>query len=407
MEVEPICRNVPAWSRASTSGRALSRVATRSVTGASSTDAAQRARSTARSGASRDYDEHMGKPQPTIVDLARDLGISKTTVSDALSGRGRVSEETRRLVAEAAARIGYVGNRAARSLRSSSNGAIGLHIPPIVRNFAFYMDFAFGAAHAAAELDVDLTLFARDPAVSARRGFPVDGALVVDPLRDDPTMDRLLDAGVPVVTVGYDLGESAARVSGVIEAQHGDTTRIVLDALWESGVRRPAFLGSDALFFSSWAQDVSDAVNAWYSSRGIDPAVGLVPVTAEPDEIRDTVVDLVGREGVDALVCGPQGFAARALPVLESLGVHVGSDFPLASLVGDPVTESNNPDITCAEIDPWGLGISSARLLADILLAGGDGTVPYRSHPSHVRFARYLTAASRRTAPSGGPSLAE
>jgi DNA-binding LacI/PurR family transcriptional regulator len=229
----------------------------------------------------------------------------------------------------------------------------------------------------------------------------------VDPLRDDPTMDRLLDAGVPVVTVGYDLGESAARVSGVIEAQHGDTTRIVLDALWESGVRRPAFLGSDALFFSSWAQDVSDAVNAWYSSRGIEPAVGLVPVTAEPGEIRDTVVDLVGREGVDALVCGPQGFAARALPVLESLGVHVGSDFPLASLVGDPVTESNNPDITCVELDPWGLGISSARLLADILLAGGDGTVPYRSHPSHVRFARYLTAASRHAAPSGGPSLAE
>lgn len=349
----------------------------------------------------------MGKPQPTIVDLARDLGISKTTVSDALSGRGRVSEETRALVAEAAARIGYVGNRAARSLRSSSNGAIGLHIPPIVRNFAFYMDFAFGAAHAAAELDVDLMLFARDPAVSARRGFPVDGALVVDPLRDDPTMERLLDAGVPVVTVGYDLGESAARVSGVIEAQHGETTRTVLDALWDAGVRRPAFLGSDALFFSSWAQDVSEAVSAWYSSRGIDPAVGLVPVTAEPDDIHDMVVDLVRRDGVDALVCGPQGFAARALPTLESLGIRIGAGFPLASLVGDPVTESNNPDITCVEIDPWGLGISSARLLADILLAGGDGAAPYRSHPSHVRFARYLAASARSVAPSGGPSPAE
>lgn len=335
----------------------------------------------------------MGKPQPTIIDLARDLGISKTTVSDALSGRGRVSEETRTLVAEAAERIGYVGNRAARSLRSSTHGAIGLHIPPIVRNFSFYMDFAFGAAHAAAELDVDLTLFARDPVVSARRGFPVDGALVVDPLRDDPTMERLLDAGVPVVTIGYDLGESASRVSGVIEATHGDTTRAVLDALWESGSSRPAFLGSDALFFSSWAKDVSDAVDGWYSSRGIEPAVGLVPVTAGPDEVHDTVVDLVGRTGVDALVCGPQGFAARALPTLESLGIRIGRDFPLASLVSDPVTESNNPDITCVEIDPWGLGVESARLLADILLTRGEGPAPYRSHVSRVRFARYLDAA--------------
>lgn len=349
----------------------------------------------------------MPKAHPTIVDLARDLGISKTTVSDALSGRGRVSEETRVLVTEAAARIGYVGNRAARSLRSSTHGAIGLHIPPVVRNFSFYMDFAFGAAHAAAELDVDLTLFARDPAVSGRRGFPVDGALVVDPLRDDPTMDRLLDAGVPVVTIGYDLGDSAARVSGVIEAPHGETTRTVLDTLWASGVRRPAFLGSDALFFSSWAQDVSDAVNRWYADRGIEPAIGLVPVTAGPDEIRETVRDLVGRSGVDALVCGPQGFAARALPTLEAEGIGIGRGFPLASLVGDPVTESNNPDITCVEIDPWGLGVASARLLADILLSGNDGPAPYRSHASRVRFAPYLDPQAHGASASDGRTARE
>ena len=336
----------------------------------------------------------MAKPQPTIVDLARDLGISKTTVSDALSGRGRVSEETRVLVTEAAARIGYVGNRAARSLRSSTHGAIGLHIPPIVRNFSFYMDFAFGAAHAAAELDVDLTLFARDPAVSGRRGFPVDGALVVDPLRDDLTLERLLDAGVPVVTVGVDLGGSASRVSGVIEAQHGDTTRRILDVLWDAGCRRPAFLGSNDLFFSSWARDVSDAADAWYAARGIEPAVGLVPVSAGPEEVRDTVTDLVEREGVDALVCGPQGFAARALPTLEALGIRIGRDFPLVSLVSDPVTEANNPDITSVDIDPWNLGIASARLLADILLTGTDGPAPYRSHPSNVRFAPYLSPAT-------------
>lgn len=336
----------------------------------------------------------MGKSQPTIIDLARDLGISKTTVSDALSGRGRVSEETRILVTEAAARIGYVGNRAARSLRSSTHGALGLHVPPIVRNFSFYMDLAFGAAHAAAELDVDLTLFARDPAVSARRGFPVDGALVVDPLRDDPTMERLLDAGVPVVTVGFDLGDSASRVSGVIEAPHRDTTRAVLDALWESGSRRPALLGSDASFYSSWARDVSEAATDWYASRGIEPAMGLIPVTAEQEDVHAAVVDLVGLEGVDALVCGPQGFAARTLPTLESLGIRIGRGFPLASLVGDPATESGNPDITCVELDAWNFGVEAAQLLADVILNRGDGPAPYRVHASSVRFARYLDAST-------------
>src|SRR5690606_4057374 len=53
----------------------------------------------------------------TLLDVARAAGVSKTTVSDALSGRGRLPAATRERVSAVARELGYVANRSARNLR--------------------------------------------------------------------------------------------------------------------------------------------------------------------------------------------------------------------------------------------------------------------------------------------------
>jgi DNA-binding LacI/PurR family transcriptional regulator len=53
----------------------------------------------------------------TILTVAREAGVSKTTASDALRGSGRVSEATRETVAQVARRLGYAPNGSARHLR--------------------------------------------------------------------------------------------------------------------------------------------------------------------------------------------------------------------------------------------------------------------------------------------------
>lgn len=327
----------------------------------------------------------------TIVDLARELGLSKTTVSDALNGRGRVSDETRERIATAAAELGYVVNRAARSMRSSTTGAIGLYIPPVVRSFSFYMDFAFGAAQAAAGLDVDLTLFAREQDAEHPRRFSVDGAIVVDPLPDDPMVGLLLDGGVPVVTAGRDMGRAGSGVAGEIVADHQGLFGRVLDRLHDHGVRRPAFLGSDALFFSSWASEVAGAHDEWCAAHGIEPARGLVSVSSDEEALRDAVSKLVAIPGVDALVCGPQGFGGRAVAALAHLGITAGPDFPVASLVADPVTELPNPLVTAVDLAPWSFGYEATLLLDEVLCQPIRERRPIlREHSASIRFADYL-----------------
>ena len=87
--------------------------------------------------------------RPTIIDVAKRAGISKSTVSLVLQNGPAVREETRALVRRAMAEIGYVYNRAAANMRMSNAGLIGLVINDL-RN-PFFTEFATSLQMALAE----------------------------------------------------------------------------------------------------------------------------------------------------------------------------------------------------------------------------------------------------------------
>src|SRR5918912_2775206 len=61
-----------------------------------------------------------------IRDVAAAAGVSITTVSDALNGKGRLPDTTRKHVRDTADRLGYRPSAAARTLRTGRSGLIGL-----------------------------------------------------------------------------------------------------------------------------------------------------------------------------------------------------------------------------------------------------------------------------------------
>lgn len=313
----------------------------------------------------------------TILDLARELNISKTTVADALVGSGRVSPETRERIQALAAERGYVSNRAARSLRSRSTGALGLYIPPNVRSAPFYMEFALGGAERAADAGFDLTLFAQQPARSA--GFAVDGAVVIDVTADDALPPQLVSAGVPVVTAGRILGRESDHA--VIETPDREMAHEMFELMRHRGAHRVAFINPLLDFPVAWAVDVTDAYDQWCRETGQVPAVRAISVSCTDAELDAAIGELLSVPEVDALVLAVEGWAAQAKLMLARRGVDVGGTFQLGSLAGDPVTEGADPAISRVDLSARGFGVAAFGLLLDVLNGTAEPTT-MRVHPA-------------------------
>ena len=73
--------------------------------------------------------------RPTIIDVAKRAGVSKSTVSLVLRKSAAVRQETSDAVQRAMVELGYVYNRAAASMRSGGAGLIGVVINDIRNPF--------------------------------------------------------------------------------------------------------------------------------------------------------------------------------------------------------------------------------------------------------------------------------
>ncbi|MFC8039864.1 LacI family DNA-binding transcriptional regulator [Paenarthrobacter sp. NPDC057355] len=303
----------------------------------------------------------MARSRATIVDIARELGLSKTTVSSALGGTGRISDEKRQLIQETAKRLGYVTNRAARSLRVNRIGTIGLYVPPVARSLAFYMDFAFGVTEGAAAADYDVTLFARD--LTPKRAFQVDGAIAIDPSPGEPLVATMLAEGIPTVSVGRYSGPGENGIQATLEAHHAELQTEVLDHLLMRGRRNPVLLAVDDAIASSWAVDTRATFTRWCLRNGISARVLEVGANASPRDLVAAITEAVDVEGADALVCGAQGHAAQCQIVLEGRDLSLGRDLDVASLAGAAHLEVGNRLISAIDLAPREYGRAAAELL--------------------------------------------
>lgn len=150
---------------------------------------------------------------PSLDDVARAAGVSTATVSRALSGRGRTSEETRERVRAAAEALGYVASATASSLASGRAENIGVVVPLMDRwFFATVLD---GIASVLAPHGYDITLYnLTDDQAQRRRLFDtalrrgrVDALIVLSVELSDAEVARLSSLGLPVVGLGVPRAE--------------------------------------------------------------------------------------------------------------------------------------------------------------------------------------------------------
>lgn len=146
----------------------------------------------------------------SLKSIAKDLGLSVTTVSRALNGYDDVADETRARVEAEAKRRGYRPNTLARRLKMGKIDAVGLVFPvhPQPLNNSVFMDMVGEISRELACHEIDLLLIADDDLADKHsymrliQGRRVDALIVAHTLEHDPRLEELQEAGFPFLALG-------------------------------------------------------------------------------------------------------------------------------------------------------------------------------------------------------------
>lgn len=185
--------------------------------------------------------------RPTIKDVAARAGVSKSTVSLVLQNSPLAKEETKALVRQAAAELGYVRNRAAATLRGAGTGLIGLVINdlrnPFFTEFAASAQMAFGArgfATVIANADEDPALQERVVAEMLEHDV---SALLISPCHGaNDAIRSIVRAGIPALQV-LRSDSSPGPSLPFFSYDYAKGSILAMGHLRDKGLRRIAFVG--------------------------------------------------------------------------------------------------------------------------------------------------------------------
>lgn len=336
----------------------------------------------------------------SIADVATHAGVSATTVSHALSGKRKVSDDVRTRVQRAMVELGYVPSRSAQSLASGRTKIIGLIVPDISNEF--FAELTRGVEMAAVDRGYNVILcttgFDHTREVhylTMIRSRAVDG--LVYAAGSPPTTSELGDilGNLPLVLVDEEVPGSEAP-SFVSDNWEGG--RLVAEHLLSLGHRRAIVLAADGGLVSSDLR-VQGFRETWIAAVGETPPVYVGPFTAEGGRsaIAPHVEQLLADE-LTAIFAVNDLMALGAIDELENAGISIPQD---VSIVGfDDITAGRyaRPRLTTVHQEVAELGARAVNALVAQLEASPDEEP---SQPSHQRSVLPVTLAIREsTAPA-------
>jgi LacI family transcriptional regulator len=300
-----------------------------------------------------------------LKNLARQLGLSITTVSRALDGYPEVSAATRARVEAAAAAANYRPDPAARRLRRGRADTVAALLPgaPGVELTALMEALGTcGAALAGSGLDL-IMVPARDEAEESRRlarlvaRREADGFLIVRTRRHDARVDWLLANGIPFVTHG--------RTERAAEHAHLDGDAVVG---FREAVRRLQALGHESIAHIAAPGEFMFAHlrRAGAEAGAKEFGVRLIVSEATPDAAGGysaTRALLTKRTRPTALLCATDAIAIGAARALREAGLRPGADVALWGHDNIAAAAFLDPPLASMEMDGDDLGEQLARLL--------------------------------------------
>jgi DNA-binding LacI/PurR family transcriptional regulator len=305
-----------------------------------------------------------------IGEIARRSGVSRSTVSYALSGKRAVAEPTRRRIQEVIDELDYRPNAAARALKEGRTRTLGLVIPPASGRLTFMqLEFVASVMEAAARADLDVLLSPSggdhdrsfERIISGRR---VDGVILMEIRLDDPRAARLQRAGMPFVTIGR-----TARPHEMcwVDIDYATLIGRCVDHLADLGhhhialINRPAELVSSGYGPGNRARDGFAEAAA---RRGIE---GSEFCCADHAQAGEACVEqiLQAHPQVTAVATISEAALPGVQRGLERAGLDIPRRFSIAGVAARHWAEQFHPQLTAADVPAVEMGAIAVQFLIE------------------------------------------
>jgi DNA-binding LacI/PurR family transcriptional regulator len=306
----------------------------------------------------------------TIIDIAKKLNVSHSTVSRALNGSSLISQSTTERIRQIADEMGYFHSAAARSLKTNRTQALGVIVSNV--DDPFFGEILQGIEEVAQNNGYSLFMAASQHSpekeqhiVQTMREHSVDGVIICSASFSTTQSNQFSKYGIPIVVVNNQAAEDY-RYS--IYHDDLDGSRQVTHHLVELGHRRIAYLGN-----SSSGRTNLDRITGFEEEMA---AAGLL-IPSEYKHNVDGGGPENGLAGVSyflalkdlpsAIVCYNDMIAIGALKGLKTAGIRVPGEISVTGFDNIVFSDFTNPPLTTFDQPKRFLGSEAARLVLELL----------------------------------------
>ena len=302
----------------------------------------------------------------TIQDVADALGISKTTVSRAISGKGRIGEATRTKVMAYIEENNYKPNPIAKGLANQRTYNIAWIVPGDsgITDLPFFQKCMTGVIKVAESMDYDVLISVvyeneNESLKRIVRNKKVDGVVLGRTLKNDANVAFLKESGIPFVCIGSTDYKNVIQ----IDNDHIKACSELTSILILKGIRKIVLIGGNEEYVvnstrrTGYEKAVADSINS-----GIKVNSDIY-MNADSEQYVSRIVDIAVRDGVECIVAMDDKICSMVLDKLYKDDIDVPRDMKIASFYNSEIIANAQPSVTSLQYDPETLGITAAETL--------------------------------------------
>lgn len=290
----------------------------------------------------------------TITEVANELGVSVSTVSRALNGKGRIGEDTRQRI------ITFVREQKTNQEVTESQtrtGNLGVILPDdvYIANEPYFQECILGVCETAAILNYDVLITtAKSNDISGIRTWvekkKVDGIILTRSMEDDKAIQYLKEQDFLVGLTGGSDYEGIIQV----DIDNEDASETLTSFLIGEGYRKFALI-TETLDYTVNKKRHQGFCNA-LQKNGIDKNkqvfyTNFISVDAIDSLIHDLLV-----QKVECIICGDDVICTKIMSNLQAGGYRIPKDIAVASLYNSPNLNCFTPSVTTISISAKRIG---------------------------------------------------